>query len=272
MKNTAAIIVFILSMIFGNHSTAQCLKTDHSFQPGEKVYYEVTYNWGYMWVNAGEVYFKVELDSMDGRPIYKFESYGTSHPFYDWFYKVRDLFQSKVDVEDFHPLSFIRNNSEGGNRVDNSYIFDQNNSKIYSSVDIGGQPFKSDTLELLPCSFDVLSAVYYARTIDYSKYYPGDTIPFRVIINGEYHDLYIRYLGSELKENRDGKKYDCIKFRALLVEGTMFKGGEDLIVWVTNDRNRIPIMVEAKIKIGSIKAYLKTYENLKFELEELDGD
>jgi hypothetical protein len=49
----------------------------------------------------------------------------------------------------------------------------------------------------------------------------------------------------------------------MLVEGTIFKGGEDLMVWVTNDENKVPVMVEAKILIGSVKAYLTGYENLK---------
>ena len=48
----------------------------------------------------------------------------------------------------------------------------------------------------------------------------------------------------------------------MLVEGTIFKGGEDMTIWVTDDGNRVPIMVEAKILIGSVKAIITGAEGL----------
>jgi hypothetical protein len=62
--------------------------------------------------------------------------------------------------------------------------------------------------------------------------------------------------GHEEIKNRDGKYWDCILFSAVLDRGTMFKAGEELLVWVSNDKARIPIMIEAKITVGSIKIYL----------------
>ena len=124
-----------------------------------------------------------------------------------------------------------------------------------------------DALPYKSCTFDVLSAIYYARSLDIENHAMGEKIPIRFIIDGEYYDLYIRFLGIENKKNRDGVLYECLKFSALLVEGTIFKEGEDLFVWVTNDENKVPIMVEAKILIGSIKAYLTGYEKLKEPLK-----
>jgi len=43
------------------------------------------------------------------------------------------------------------------------------------------------------------------------------------------------------------------------VEGTIFRGGEDMLVWVSTDNRKIPIVVEAKILVGSVKAYLADY-------------
>ena len=69
------------------------------------------------------------------------------------------------------------------------------------------------------------------------------------------------------KKNRSGKEYLCYKFSALLVEGTIFSGGEDMVVWITADANRVPVMVEAKILIGSIKAYLTGYDKMIKEID-----
>ena len=143
-------------------------------------------------------------------------------------------------------------------------------SRVISSTENTNKPRTVDTLDLLPCTFDVLSAIYYARNLDFDHRAEGEKIPLRFLIDGEVYDLFIRYLGKEVKENRSGNRYLCHKFSAMLVEGTIFAGGEDMVAWVTADPNKVPIMVEAKILIGSIKAYLTGYENLVSELKQAD--
>ena len=73
----------------------------------------------------------------------------------------------------------------------------------------------------------------------------------------------MRFLARETVEGLDGKRYKCIKFAAKMVQGTIFKGEEDVLVWVTDDGNKIPIYIEAKIIVGTVKAYLKDYKGLK---------
>ena len=256
-------------IVIGKPLFSQCVQNELSFQQGEKITYEVAYNWGFIWVNAGEVYFKTDTTIINGKTYFYFDSFGKSYKFYDWFFKVKDRYHSVVDPVTFHPLWFTRNTYEGGFQVNNRYDFDFDKGKVISSIEHSDKPLTVDTLNLDSCIFDVLSAVYYARNINFSKYKPGDKIPIDFIIDGEFYELYIRYLGKETIKNRDGKQYNCIKFSAMLVEGTLFKGGEDLYVWVSNDKNKIPIFVEAKILIGSVKAYLTEYEGLKYKLNSL---
>jgi hypothetical protein len=109
----------------------------------------------------------------------------------------------------------------------------------------------------------VLTAIYHARNLDFSKYSIDQKIPLSLIIDNEIYDLYLRYQGREEIKVRGGTRYNCIKFSAMLVEGTIFSGGEHLTVWVTDDKNRIPVMVKAKILVGSVKAVLKSTRNLK---------
>ena len=41
------------------------------------------------------------------------------------------------------------------------------------------------------------------------------------------------------------------------------KADEDVVVWVTDDDNRIPVYIEAKILVGTVKAYLKETKGLR---------
>jgi len=151
--------------------------------------------------------------------------------------------------------------------VHNRFTFDYTDSLIYSQTENSDKPYSEDTLELPQNVYDVISGVYYIRNIDFDQYQVNDTIPVRMIIDNEIFDLYVRFLGREIIKLHNKQKFKTIKFSALLVEGTIFKGGEDLLVWVTDDLNRIPVLVEAKILIGSVKATLLNTENLKFPLD-----
>jgi hypothetical protein len=109
----------------------------------------------------------------------------------------------------------------------------------------------------------MLASIYYTRTLDFSNFRPGSKQQVKVIIDDAYYEINIRTLEKEIVESLDGKRYRCIKFAAKMVQGTIFRGDEDVLVWVTDDDNKIPIYIEAKIIVGTIKAYLKDYKKVK---------
>lgn len=261
--------VCIVMAITFNFAFSQCFETNFAFCPGEVLNYEIYYNWGFVWLNAGNIDFKVNSGTFHDRPIYYFDSQGSTYKSYDWFFKVRDRYQCYLDVETLRPLWFHRENYEGGFEADYKYFFNHSDNVVYSYTQNSERPFKKDTVEIPPCTFDLLSLIYYSRNIDFSDLHAGDSIPIISIIDNEVYNLYIRYLGKEVIENKFGEEYNCIKFSALLVEGTIFKDGEDLLVWVSDDKNRIPILVEAKILVGSIKAYLSSMEGVRNPVESL---
>lgn len=244
----------------------QCFDTNYCFRVGEKIKYRVAYNWHFIWINAGWVEFEVKEAKFLSRNVYHLNSYGSTFKGYDLFFKVRDSFKSYLDVETLKPLWFHRKTYEGGYAVNNQYIFDHNNERIFTFTENSNKPFLQDTIPLPLCTFDVLSLVYCARNLDFTDLKVNDTIPVSAIIDNELFNLFIRYLGKVVLKTKDGNKYNCIKFSALLVEGTIFKGGEDLFVWVTDDKNRIPVLVEAKILVGSVKALLSNTQGLRNEM------
>jgi len=210
------------------------------------------------------VTFEVGQRTFKGKETYHFKAKGNTIKSYEWLYKVDDTFQSYVNKDKLKPVYFERNTFEGRYKVHNRYKFNYSKNHIFTKTENSKKPYKEDYIELSEPVFDVLSAIYYSRNIDFNNLKESDKIPLPVIIDNEIYELYLRYQGKEKIDVRETGKVDCIKFSAMLVEGTIFKGGEHLTVWVTNDKNRIPVMVEAKILVGSVKAIFKSASNLKY--------
>lgn len=236
---------------------------DHCFTVGEQASYDVYYNWQFVWLQAGQVTFYTKTIQVDGQTHYHFDSQGGTLPNYDWIYPVKDRYQSYAEIESLNPQWALRDVHEGKSRLYHQQHFNYTDSFIIANLKTGDLQQSPDTLKVQHQTFDVLTAMYYCRNIDFSILKINDTVPVPVVIDNELFNLHIRFLGKELLPHRNGKTYETIKFSVLLVEGTIFSGGEDMVVWVSNDANRIPIHVEAKILVGSIKAYLKEVTGVK---------
>jgi hypothetical protein len=224
-----------------------------SFHEGEKLSYKVYYNMGRLWVGAGLAEFNTYLEDYNGKKVYHITGDGKTLKSYEWFYKVRDRYETYIDRETMLPVKFIRNVNEGGFKIHNNVTFNQN---------IGQAVSTNGVFKVPNCIQDVLSAIYYARNIDFSKYKPGDKIPFSMFLDDEVFNLYVRYLGKELITTKYGT-FKTIKFSPLLIEGTIFKGGEKMMVWVSDDANKIPLRVDSPILVGSVKVDLVGHANLR---------
>ncbi len=260
------LLILILCSIF----QLQAQFVELPFKSGERLYYKVAYNWHFVWVEAGKVEFSVDSTKYGDTPAYHFTSFGRTLTSYDWIFKVRDRFESLADAQWLLPFWFKQNTREGSYRVNNKFNFDYAKRQVIVQTETSNSPNKKFIIPLNDTLFDVQTAVYYARSLDFNQMNNGEKIPFNLIIDGQVYEIFGRYLGKEMVENYDGKKYRCHKFSVLLVEGTIFSGGEDLFIWVTDDRNKIPILVEAKILVGSVKAYFIKGENLRFPLDALE--
>lgn len=248
-------------------SIGQCFTNNTVFAPGERLTYQAFYNWHFIWINGGEVVFKVDNATYQQKPVFKLSTIGYTHKGYDKLYKVRDTFTAVVDTQFIEPIVTQRKTNEGSYVAFETYRFDKAKKVIHSSIKIEDEPVKNTSVVMKDCTSDVLTMVYKARNIDFSKYKVNDKIPIRMIVDGVIHDLHITYLGKEIITTRDqNRKFRCIKFKPLLMKGTLFEAGEDMIVWVTDDRNRVPVMVEAKIMIGSVKAVLSDTKGLRYPL------
>jgi len=269
-KLSAIIIAAIMSsaafQVAGQNDNPRCIPAFKNFQKGEKIKYVLTYNWFLVWTDVGEVTFEVNEDEMFGRDVYHLIGKGKTYSFYDWFYEVRDIYETWVDPETLRPHYYKRDVNEGGYKIDITYRYNWEDTVAYAQSKKTREPFKKDTIALDGCTHDIMSVIYYARSIDFSKYEVGEKIPLTLLLDSQIEPIYIRYLGKEEKRVRGVGKFNCIKFSGYLVPGDVFKGGEDLFVWVTDDKNRLPVWIESPIKVGKIKARMVDYEGLKYDM------
>jgi hypothetical protein len=243
-----------------------CKTEEKSFKAGEDLHFKIYYSWGAIWMAAGEANFKVEQAEMNTKSVYHFIGLGSTYPKYDWFFKVRDKYESYADTSTLKPLRFKREANEGGSFTYDDYVFNNRKNKVYTVERRNKKPIKVDSVNITSCTNDVMTAIYYARSLDFSKYKANDTIPITFVLDGEVFPSYIRYLGKEVITSELLGKVRCIKFKPKLVEGTIFKGGEGMTVWVTDDENKIPVYVETPIIVGTVKVKLFSYSNLKYKL------
>ncbi len=262
---------FYIALLFSLLAVAQLRAQQFSmpFGDGEQLNYRVSYNWKFVWVDAGKVRFTVDSTTYEGRPAFRFSGNGRSLTTYDWIYRVRDVFTSVSDAITLQPYIYHRNTDEDGYKVKNSVQFDYARHEMIAQTENSNRPMRIDTLPVRKFTLDVLTAVYYARARNFDEFETGEKIPLTMVIDGKVYDLFGRYQGIEHIENYDGQVYRCHKFTAMLVGGTIFEGGEDLLVWFTADQNHIPILVEAKILVGSVKAYFLGGKNIRFPMNAL---
>lgn len=230
-----------------------CSARNTAFKEGERLTFRVYYNMGFIWINAGDANFTTTLEDMNNKKVYHIVGDGKTAKSYEWFYKVRDRYETFIDKETMSPERFVRNVCEGSTRINEDVTFNQQTGQAIS---------KQKSYTIPKCTQDVLSAIYFARNIDYSRYKPGDKIPFNMFLDDKLYSLYIKYMGKEEIETKMGT-YKSIKIVPLLIQGTIFDGGEKMTVWVSDDENHLPLRVDSPILVGSIKVDLISYVNLR---------
>jgi hypothetical protein len=233
-----------------------CKIINKSYKSGESITYKIYYHAGLMNIGAGECTFSNKLEQYNGKPVYHVVGEGKTYKSYDWFYKVRDKYESFIDTTTNLPVKFTRNVNEGGYKFSELALFNHTMGNVTGT---------KGTFKISSCCQDVLSTIYWSRNIDYSKHKLEDKIPFKMYIDNQEFEIYVRYLGKE-KISTELGTFNCVKFKPLLIEGTLFKGGEGMVVWATDDWNHIPVRVESPIVVGEIRADLIAAKGLRHGL------
>jgi hypothetical protein len=246
-------ITFFFAVLFSMAAVAQKEFRDHkntAFKQGEVLTYRVHYGF----VDAGEARLEVlpEMKSFGVRPCYHVVGSGKSVGAFDWFFKVRDRYESYVDSAAIMPWFFIRRVDEGGYKINQTVTFNHYKNIVTS---------EKSTLNMPDYLQDLISAFYYARTTDFNTLKIGDVIPIKAWLDDALIPLNVKFIGREVLSTKFGD-INCIVLRPLLQQGRVFKENEDLTLWISDDQNKIPVRAEAKILVGSVKMDLKNFSGL----------
>jgi Protein of unknown function (DUF3108) len=225
--------------------------TNTAFAVGERVKYRMHY--GVM--NAGEAVLTVKESpyKFNGRDAFHLVGEGYSIGSFDWFFKVRDRYETYIDKQGLFPYRFVRNCDEGGYKIFQDYTFYPNKRAMKNH--------KEETYMTPDFVQDMLSAYYYARNMDFSNAQVGQVYTVMTIVDDEIYPLKIRYMGKE-QVKVDAGTFNCLRFAPVVQKGRVFKKEEDLSVWITDDANHLPILAKAKIMVGSIKMELAEYSGM----------
>lgn len=230
-----------------------------AFKVDEEVSFTVYYAVAGIYVNAGNATFTSKLETINNRPVYHVTGEGKTNGSYDWIYKVRDKYETYIDTGTMQPLKFVRNVNEGGYKKYQNITFNKTANTAIATDGVFKVP---------ACVQDVVSAMYYARNIDFSKLRPDDKLPFSMFLDNEVFNMYIRYVGKEEIKTKYGK-FRALKIKPLLLKGQIFEGGENMTVWVSDDANHIPLRVESPLVVGKVKIDMMSHANLRHPLASL---
>jgi len=233
-----------------------CSIKNTAFNPGEQITMKVYYNTLGAYIGAGEATFTTSLERFNGKPSYHCVGEGKSYSFFDGFFKVRDRYETYIDTGTMLPLKFIRNVSEGNTTIYNNVTFNEAAGTAISTHGV----FKTSN-----CIQDVVSAIYCLRNIDFNSFKPNDKIPFDMFLDDQVYHMYIRYMGKEIVRTKFGR-FHAIRFKPLLIKGTMFTDGEKMNAWVSDDPNHVLLRVETPIVVGNVKVDMIGYKNLRYPL------
>jgi hypothetical protein len=231
--------------------TADTLRNLHqsAFSVGERLVFDV----GYSFITAGEAVFSIPMiDTVHGKACYQVLFTVVSTPTFSFFYKVDDRYETMLDKKGIFPWRFTQRVREGKYKYDFSAEFDQLNNVAIT---------KDGRYPIPPYVHDAVSAMFYVRTLDFSKSRPGEKLYLNNFYKDTTYQLAVKFLGYQQIEVEAGT-FNCVLVEPLMKEGGLFKSEGRIIIWLTNDERKIPVKVSTKVVVGSIDSELREYSGI----------
>ena len=251
MKN----ILLIIFTIFG--AQISMAQNESAYETGEWFRFEMSYSG---WMKAGNATLTVKDGFYNGKSVHHVVGKGWTTGAIKWFFKVNDRYESYIDKTQNIPYKFIRDIDEGGHTKNIEIEFDQKNNKAHIN---NIKHKEKKTIDTKPNIQDMVSMFYYLRNnLDIDNLKLNDEVEADMFFDEENYGFKIKYLGKEIIDTEFGK-VNTLKFRPYVMAGRVFKEEESLTLWVSNDKNKIPLRIKADLAVGSLRADLDAFKGLK---------
>ncbi|MDO6801006.1 DUF3108 domain-containing protein [Wenyingzhuangia sp. 1_MG-2023] len=243
MKHFIYFIFFTIATL-----QAQPLK---AYKDGEKITFRIHYGI----INAGYASIEVNDTIINNQSIEHVKGKGWTTGMLRWVFPVKDDYQSFINKKTGFPVRAIRKLKEGKHTKNVELFF------LKDSVFTVDHKRKREKYVAAKEVQDMISAFYYLRnnvpedlkideSVEIDMFFDHKKFPFKLV-----------KLGEE-KINTAFGKVNCIVFRPMVQSGRVFKAKESLTLWITADKNRIPVRIQAELAVGSLKADIDQYKGL----------
>ena len=223
------------------------------YKVGEHSIYDIYF--GPIKVGSGDMKIEAEVN-IDKTSTFHIVGKGKTSPFFDFFFKVRDVYQTYLDTLNVRPVRFIRDIKEGDFQKKQLYVFKHSDSLVF---------WKDNSHVISSNTQDMLSALFYARTFNKAILSKKKSFFVPIFMDEENYFLQIMYLYNEKVKTNFGI-VNCMVFKPKMQEGRVFQDGEKMKIWISDDKNHLLIKVETEVWAGNIKAVLAEYQEVKYPL------
>jgi hypothetical protein len=255
MNLRTAILVQIILFSLTTWSQTYRSISNIYFQRGEKLTFRVAFHslvTGNLTAGTATLELTSENKVIGGRNTFHAVGYGKTTGFIEVFYQVEERFESFFDESAMVPWYFSRRTKENKyQKIDN--ITFRHQEKIAVS------PQK--VMSIPENIQDIVSAFYYARCINLEGAKPGKEFPVTFILDDSVYYSKIKFYGRDTVKTKLGR-FSCLKIKPMVAKGNVFDDSYPVTIWVTDDKNRIPILIESELSVGSVRVELTGFSGL----------
>ena len=226
---------------------------------GEKLSYRIHYGF----LTAGNATLATTKTSYNGQSAFYVKGTGKTSGTAKAFFKVEDSYESYINARK-EPLFYVRNVAEGSYRQHLQTTFYPNNNSLVL-VDKIHTDRPAKTVKVPDNVQDMMSCFYYLRSLPSENLRVGSVVRMNVWIDDEIFPFQLKVVAAEKLSTKFGK-IDCLKIVPSVMSGRVFKEKAGVTMWESNDQNREPILIKAELAVGSLKASIDGFTNVKYPL------
>lgn len=263
-KTIQLFLLFVLVVFLPQAATAQCKIINNSFKDGESITYDLYFNYGIVSAKAGTGSLRTNLVNYKGNSAFNIRMLLNTSGLAGSFYTVNDTLVSYIDM-DLRPLLFTKNAFEGKDysREVQSFSYVEEGIKVRTNRIFNGKKKFEETITTQECTYDYLSVLALIRNLDYSDMEPGDQKQIQFLSGREIVNMAVNHNGSSTIKANDGQTYNTVQISLTIYDKAFKDKKEAISASLTDDANRIPIVIDTHLKIGAIRAVLKNVSGLR---------
>lgn len=250
MQLKAKIVLFLLFLSFG-FPDSQPIRKNEAFTQGE----ELTFKVKFLLLNAAEAKMIIHdrIHYIQNRPTYKIDVFGRTLSIFRLFY-VKDNWGTYLDTANIIPYRSYRHIEEGNYRKHEVIDFHhERNEALVKLYDRENEKIVETTSFRIPSQIqDIVSGYYLLRTMDFSGLKKGQNITIRGFFDKKIYNLNLTYEGMQRLTTKIGS-YNTHIFSPQMPKNKLFSGERPIKVWITDDKNRIPVRIKASLLVGSLE-------------------